>query len=290
VGSGFGTLAAGAEVATASTPFQCGSICKPVFALAVMKLAEIGTIDLDADVNEYLTSWRLPANDGWQPRVSLRQLLSHTAGTSVHGFPGYPASGPWPTLSQTLQGIPPANNQPIVVDVLPGTQFRYSGGGTTIAQQVVTDVTRRAFPELMRELILDPVGMTDSSFEQPPAPAFVKRAAKSHIWNGTETPGGYHVYPEMAAAGLWTTAPDLALLGVEVMQALRGNSSKLGLSAETQSEGRTLLSLLCAVRQAVPGGHPGPCMAVGQSQWRGSRRGWTDLPGHRGVWRRAVAG
>jgi CubicO group peptidase (beta-lactamase class C family) len=232
---GFGTLAAGAEPAAANTPFQCGSISKPVFALAVMKLAEIGTIDLDADVNDYLTSWRLPANDGWQPHVSLRHLLSHTAGTTVHGFPGYPASGPWPTVSQILRGVPPANNQPIVVDVLPGTQFRYSGGGTTIAQQVVVDVTRRPFPELMRTLILDPVGMMDSGFEQPAPSAFAKRVAKSHPWNGTETPGGYHVYPEMAAAGLWTTAADLALLGVEVMRALRGNSSKLGLAPETVS-------------------------------------------------------
>src|SRR5207244_1450502 len=105
----------------------CGSISKPVFALAVMKLAESGTIDLDADVNDYLTSWRLPASDGWQPRVSLRQLLSHTAGTTVHGFPGYPASGPWPTAIQVLRGAPPANTSPVVVDVLPGTQLRYSG-------------------------------------------------------------------------------------------------------------------------------------------------------------------
>ena len=91
---GFGTLAAGAEPATANTPFQCGSISKPVFALAVMKLAETGTIDLDTDVSDYLKSWHLPGKDGWQPRVTLRQLLSHTAGTTVHGFPGYPASGP----------------------------------------------------------------------------------------------------------------------------------------------------------------------------------------------------
>jgi CubicO group peptidase (beta-lactamase class C family) len=232
---GFGTLAAGAESAAANTPFQCGSISKPVFALAVVKLAEAGTIDLDADVNDYLTSWRLPANDGWQPHVSLRHLLSHTAGTTVHGFPGYPVSGPWPTVSQILRGFPPANNQPIVVDVLPGTQFRYSGGGTTIAQQVVVDVTRRPFPELMRELILDPVGMMDSGYEQPAPAAFAQRVAKGHPWNGTETPGGYHVYPEMAAAGLWTSAADLALLGVEVMRALRGNPSKLGLASETVS-------------------------------------------------------
>jgi CubicO group peptidase (beta-lactamase class C family) len=230
---GFGTLAAGAEPVAANTPFQCGSISKPVFALAVMKLAENGTIDLDADVNDYLASWRLPPGDGWQPRVSLRQLLSHTAGTTVHGFPGYPASGPWPTSSEVLRGVAPANNQPIMVDVLPGTQFRYSGGGTTIAQQAVVDVTGRPFPELMRELVLDPVGMMDSSFEQPAPAAFAKRVARGHSWNGTEMQGGYHAYPEMAAAGLWTTAADLALLGVEAMRALRGNSSKLGLAPET---------------------------------------------------------
>jgi CubicO group peptidase (beta-lactamase class C family) len=161
--------------------------------------------------------------------------LSHTAGTTIHGFPGYPASGPWPTASQILRGVPPANNQPIVVDVLPGTQFRYSGGGTTIAQQVVADVTGRPLPELMRTLILDPVGMTDSGFEQPPPSAYAQRAARSHPWNGAGTPGGFHIYPEMAAAGLWATAADLALLGADIMWALRGDSSKLGLAPETVS-------------------------------------------------------
>jgi CubicO group peptidase (beta-lactamase class C family) len=122
-----------------------------------------------------------------------------------------------------------------VVDILPGTQFRYSGGGTTIAQQAVVDATGKPFPELMRELALDPVGMTDSGFEQPAPAAFAKRVARSHPCNGIETPGGYHVYPEMAAAGLWTTAADLVLLGAEVMQALRGDPSKLGLAPETVS-------------------------------------------------------
>lgn len=232
---GFGTLAAGAAPATAHTPFQCGSISKPVFALAVMKLAETGTIDLDADVNDTLASWRVPANDGWQPRVSLRQLLSHTAGTTVHGFPGYPASGPWPTVPDVLRGAPPANSQPIVVDVLPGTQFRYSGGGTTIAQQAIVDVTGKPFPDLMRELVLDPVGMTDSSYQQPAPPEFTHRVAGGYPWNGTETSGGYHVYPEMAAAGLWSSAADLARLGADVMRALRGKPSKIGLSSVTVS-------------------------------------------------------
>lgn len=232
---GFGTLAAGAEPASANTPFQSGSISKPVFALAVMKLAETGAIDLDTDVNDYLKSWHLPDKDGWQPRVTLRQLLSHTAGTTVHGFPGYPASGPWPAVPQTLRGVPPANTPPVVVDILPGTQFRYSGGGTTIAQQVVVDMTGMPFPELMRELILDPVGMADSGYEQPAPSVFAKRAARGHPFNGIEIEGSYHVYPEMAAAGLWTTAADLALLGAEVMRAMRGDASKLGLAPETVS-------------------------------------------------------
>jgi CubicO group peptidase (beta-lactamase class C family) len=129
----FGKLAVGAiEAVTSATPFQAGSISKPVFALAVMKLVEAGALDLV------------------QPRVTLRQLLSHTAGTTVHGFPGYPRQGPFLALSQILRGEPPSNTAPILVDILPGTQFRYSGGGMTIAQQAAVDATARPFAELMR--------------------------------------------------------------------------------------------------------------------------------------------
>lgn len=230
---GFGTRAASLDAVTPRTLFQAGSISKPVFALAVMRLVEDGALDLDADVNGYLTSWRVPDNDGWQPRLTLRQLLSHSAGTTVHGFPGYPASGPWPSVPQVLQGAPPANTSPVVVDLLPGTQFRYSGGGTTIAQQAVVDVTGKPFPELMRALVLDPLGMEDSSFAQPLPPALAARAAHAHPWNGVATIGGWHVYPEMAAAGLWTTAGDLARLGAAVMRSLRGDPSPLGLARET---------------------------------------------------------
>jgi CubicO group peptidase (beta-lactamase class C family) len=233
----FGKLAIGEiEAVTSCTPFQAGSISKPVFALAVMKLVEAGTLDLETDVNNYLKSWRVPANDGWQPRVTLRQLLSHTAGTTVHGFPGYPPEGPFPALSQILQGEPPSNTAPILVDILPGTQFRYSGGGTTIAQQAVADATGRPFADLMRELILDPAGMKDSTFEQPLPPEKAARAAKAHPWNGVPIQGGWHVYPEMAAAGLWTTASDLARLGSEVMRAFRGEKPPLGLKQETVME------------------------------------------------------
>src|SRR5262252_2272528 len=231
---GFGVRTIGtADAVTATTPFQSASISKPVFALAVMRLVEGGTLDLDTDVNRYLTSWQVPANGGWQPRITLRQLLSHTAGVTVHGFRGYPASGPWPTPLEVLQGVPPANTPEVIVDLMPGLAFRYSGGGTTIAQQVVVDVLGRPFPDLMRELILDPLGMADSTFEQPlPAP-MAARAAVAHPLNGQPLAGGANVYPEMAAAGLWTTAADLSRLAVALMCTLRGQRSALPLKPET---------------------------------------------------------
>jgi CubicO group peptidase (beta-lactamase class C family) len=232
--SGFGVRTMGTtDAVTATTPFQAGSIAKPVFALAVMRLVEQGALDLDADVNGYLSSWRVPANGGWQPRITLRQLLSHTAGVTVHGFRGYPASGPWPTPLEVLQGVPPANTPEVIVDLMPGLAFRYSGGGTTIAQQVVVDVLGRPFPDLMREHILDPLGMANSTFEQPlPAPV-AARAAVAHPLNGQPLPGGANVYPEMAAAGLWTTAADLSRLAVALMCTLRGEPSALPLKTES---------------------------------------------------------
>jgi CubicO group peptidase (beta-lactamase class C family) len=235
--SGFGVrMMETADAVTAKTPFQAGSISKPVFALAVMRLVEQGTLDLDADVNGYLSSWQVPANGGWQPRITLRQLLSHTAGTTVHGFRGYPACGPWPSPLEVLQGVPPANTPEVIVDLMPGLTFRYSGGGTTIAQQVVVDLFNRPFPDLMRELILDPLGMADSTFEQPLAAPMAARAAVAHPLNGQPLSGGAHVYPEMAAAGLWTTAADLSRLAIELMRALRGERSALPLNtASVQS-------------------------------------------------------
>src|SRR4051794_23482344 len=114
---GFGIRTAGsADAVTATTPFQAGSVSKPVFALAVMRLVEEGRLDLDADVNRYLIPGRVPATGGWQPRITRRQLLSHTAGTTVHGFGGYPASAPWPTPVQVLQGVAPAHTPEVIVD------------------------------------------------------------------------------------------------------------------------------------------------------------------------------
>jgi CubicO group peptidase (beta-lactamase class C family) len=228
---GFG-FATGRAAASADTLYQAASLSKPVFALGIMRLVQDSRIDLDADVNDYLTSWRVPKCRDWQPRITLRQLLSHTAGTTVDGFQGYPVSGPHPTLRQVLDGDPPANNPPVVVDRLPGYQTRYSGGGTTIAQQVAIDVMGHPLPALLRNLVLDPLAMTSSTFEQPLPKALEPCAAVGHPWNGVPISGGWHVYPEIAAAGLWTTASDMAGLGVHLLRIWRGETSPLGLDRE----------------------------------------------------------
>jgi len=232
---GFGIRRMGESAAVQpDTPFQAGSISKPVFALAVMRLCQDKRIDLDADIRTYLKSWQMPeGDDGWVPKVNLRQLLSHTAGTTVRGFPGYPAGGTWPSLAQILAGAPPANTPPIFVDLIPGMQFRYSGGGTTIAQLAVTDLLGLSFPDLMRELVLAPLGMEDSDYKQPPSARLADRAAVAHPLNGVPIPERWHVYPEMGAAGLWTTAGDLARLGAALMRSLRGEVTGLGLSRES---------------------------------------------------------
>ena len=138
---GYGVRAVGQPgVIEPDTIFQAGSISKPIAALAILRLVESHNLDLDADANDYLTSWRVPPVDGWQPRLTLRHLLSHTGGTTVHGFMGYNHTEAVPNVLQILDGVAPANSDPICVDTLPGTHFRYSGGGTTIAQQLASDV------------------------------------------------------------------------------------------------------------------------------------------------------
>lgn len=218
------------EPVTPDTLFQAASISKPVTAMAVMRLVEDGRLDLDEDVNRYLKSWRVPANGAWQPRVTLRQLLSHSAGVTVHGFPGYAPGQPIPSLLQVLDGEPPANTPPIRVDTVPGIQRRYSGGGTTIVQQLLIDVLGKPFPELMRELVLDPLGMRRSTFEQPLPVTRWGEAASGHwgAW-GTNVPvhGAWHIYPEMAAAGLWTTPSDLARCALEVQSARARRSARV---------------------------------------------------------------
>ena len=215
------------EPVTTDTLFQAGSISKPVAALAALRLVEQGKLTLDEDVNAKLVSWKVPENEFTKTeKVTLRRLLTHSAGLTVHGFPGYAADATVPTLVQVLNGEKPANTAPIRVDTVPGTLWRYSGGGYTIMQQLLIDVTKKPFPEIMREMVLDPVGMKHSTYEQPPPASRAKEAATAHI-RGKAIAGRFHTYPEMAAAGLWTTPSDLALLAIELQKSLAGKSNKI---------------------------------------------------------------
>jgi len=218
---------------TTSTIFQAGSISKPVFALAILRLVQEGRLSLDEDINTYLTSWHIPANHGWQPRLTLRHILSHSAGLTVGGFPGYQATEAVPGLVQVLNGEPPANTPGIEVNILPGLQYRYSGGGTTVAQQLIMDVLGEPFPEIMRHYVLDPLGMVDSTYEQPLPVSWSTRAATAHPWKSIPLIGKYHTYPEMAAAGLWTTPTDLARLGVELLKVLQDRKNPMVVSKDT---------------------------------------------------------
>jgi CubicO group peptidase (beta-lactamase class C family) len=164
----FGVARVGGEPVTPETLFQASSISMPVTALAVLRFVEQGKLNLDADVSQYLRSWKLPANRfTGQKKVTLHELLSHTAGATVHDFEDYAAGEKMPTLVQELNGERPANSAPVTIDFVPGTKFRYAGGNYAIIQQIMTDVTGEPFPELMQELILQPLHMVHSTFQQP---------------------------------------------------------------------------------------------------------------------------
>lgn len=210
------------ERATPATLFQAASMSKPVAAAAILRLAEERHLDLDADVNTLLRSWRVPWSAGSTRPVTLRGLLSHSAGINVHGFAGYDRDAPFPTLLQVLDGAPPSNSEPVRVTATPGTTTEYSGGGTSIAQQLAVDVSGEPFPTFMRQTLLGPLHMADSTFEQPLPRVLWPRAADGYYLDGTPVHGGWHVYPTMAAAGLWTTPADLATFVIAIQNALRG--------------------------------------------------------------------
>ena len=216
---------------TLDTLFQAGSISKPVAALAVLHYVQLGKFSLDENINDQLISWKLPDNDFTKDqkdqKVTLRRLLSHTAGTTVHGFAGYAVGGKIPTLVQVLNGEPPANNLPIRVDMIPGTQFRYSGGGTVLVQQMMIDQLKKPFPEIVRETVIKPLGLKNTTYEQPLPADRAANAASGHRPNGKALEGKWHIYPEIAPAGLWTTASDLARIALEVSASKAGKSNKI---------------------------------------------------------------
>ena len=225
----YGVIGAGSKTpVTPKTLFQAGSISKPVTAAAALSMVEAGKLSLDQNVNDQLKNWKVPDSEFTQTqKVTLRRLMSHTAGLTIHGFPGYDVDAPLPTVVQVLNGEKPANTAAVRVDAIPGTKAVYSGGGVTIEQLLMTDVSGKPFPALLRETVLDKIGMSNSSYEQPLPPARAAATAWGTYVNGKPVHGKWHIYPEMAAAGLWTTPTDLAHFAIEIALSKNGKSNRI---------------------------------------------------------------
>lgn len=208
---------------TAQTLFDAGSVSKAVTALAVVKLADEGKFSLDAPLNSLLRSWKLPDNDfTLKTPVTVRHLLTHTAGTNVGGFWGYLENEPKPTLRQILDGQPPATNSAIRVEQEPGKSWRYSGGGYVILQQMLEDVTGKPFAQAMDEIVFRPLGMTHSTFVQGLPPALrtdvaVPTSRASYF-------SGRRLHPHAAAAGLYTNAENLTRFVAAVYRSYKGEA------------------------------------------------------------------
>ena len=233
---GVADVGAGAPVHT-ETMFQAASISKPVAAMGVLRAVEDKLFTLDDDINDILQSWTLDGGAFTAGRpVTPRSLTSHTSGLGDgFGFPGYDPSDPLPTVVQILDGHEASNLGPVFMERTPMSLKEYSGGGVTVMQLALSDARNRPFADIMRDDVLLPIGMVNSSFEQPISPGREGNAARGHDRGGRAWSAKWHVYPEMAAAGLWTTPSDLARFVIEVQKSAQGESNRV-LSRTTVQE------------------------------------------------------
>jgi CubicO group peptidase (beta-lactamase class C family) len=228
--------AGGTHAVDTTTLFQAASISKVVTTTAALRLVEQHRLDLDRDVNERLTGWKVPASPYTrEQKVTLRRIFTHTGGLTVGGFAGYEPGQPLPTLIQVLDGAPPANSPPIRTDTVPGSIQRYSGGGFVVAQLAIAEAYGRPFDQALEALVLRPAGMVHSTFAQPLPAALEARAASGHGADGSVIPGRWRVHPEQAPAGLWSTPSDLARLAIALQRAAAGENASL-LSPELARE------------------------------------------------------
>lgn len=230
---GYGVVEAGhGDAVTTDTLFQAASISKPVAAMAALALVQSGRLSLDENVNSKLASWKVPDNEFTRDqKVTLRRLLSHSAGLNVEDVGSYASGEPLPTLVQALDGLQPAHSDPVRVQTVPGGTWRYSGGGYSVVQQLLIDVMATPFPELMHALVLGKIGMTSSTFRQPLPADLEPLAATGHEVSGEPLEGRWYAFPQAAAAGLWTTPSDLARFAIEIQRSYKGQSNAV-LSAD----------------------------------------------------------
>ncbi len=213
---------------TTTTLFQAGSNSKSLNAVGVLKLVQEGKLDIYSDINNYLKSWKFPYDSlSKGKKITLANLLSHTAGLTVHGFPGYEKGDTLPTLVQILNGQKPANTPAVRSMYEPSLKYEYSGGGIMISQLIVQDVTGQPYDTYMWNNVLKPLGMTNSFYTQPPPADKQNLLATGYYNDGKAVKGNYHIYPEQAAAGLWTNPTDLAKYVIETQLALVGKSDKV---------------------------------------------------------------
>ncbi|GGH18571.1 serine hydrolase [Mucilaginibacter phyllosphaerae] len=226
---GYGWADAGKRIpVTAQILFQAASISKSLNAVGVLKLVQDGKLDADKDINQYLTTWKFPYDTVARGKIiNTKNLLSHTAGLTVHGFGGYSHKDTLPTIVQILNGTKPANSDAVRSMFEPGLRSEYSGGGTTITQLMVMDITHQPYDKYMYQQVLKPLGMTGSTYTQPPVNTKAGILATGYRNDGAELEGKYNIYPEEAPAGLWTNPTDLAKYIIETQLAYQGKSSKV---------------------------------------------------------------
>jgi CubicO group peptidase (beta-lactamase class C family) len=218
---------------TTQTLFEPGSISKCLNSLGILKLAQENKVDLYTDINTYLTSWKFPYDSlSNGKKITLAEILSHNAGLTVHGFPGHDINGPIPSVLQVLDGIKPSFTPAVRSMYAPGLRYEYSGGGITISQVIITDITRQAYDVWMYENVLKPIGMVNSSYAQPPPKDKQSFCASAYNSDGSPISNKFHVYPEQAAAGLWMTPSDLSNYIIDMQLAYQGRQTSKVLSPE----------------------------------------------------------
>lgn len=213
---------------TTQTLFEPGSISKTLNAVGILKLAQDKKLDLNTDINTYLSSWKFPYDSiSKGKKITLTQILTHHAGLSVHGFPGHDINGPIPTIYDVLDGKAPSFTPAVRSEFEPDLKYQYAGGGTSISQVILCDITKQPYDVWMYENVLKPIGMSNSTYAQPPSKEKQIQCASAYNRDGSAIANKFHVYPEQAAAGLWMTPTDLANYIIDMQLAYKGEPSKV---------------------------------------------------------------